>query len=185
MSQNNLTKANVLNVVIHAIFVPLILFSSVGFLSYVSIVPLLPQTLQNYLAHHSLLENYLNVGSIMVTAFGAYYMMLDYVGFLVAPVLVASSLYIKHLYTVYETASILKVSLGIFVVSWLWQFLGHGVFEKRAPALLDNLVQALVLAPYFIVFEWLFLFGFRKDLKKDMDERAGALIAEFRKTKQM
>jgi uncharacterized membrane protein YGL010W len=33
------------------------------------------------------------------------------------------------------------VALGIQVFSWIAQFIGHGVFEKRSPALLDNLVQ--------------------------------------------
>ncbi|KAI8022755.1 Phenylalanine--tRNA ligase alpha subunit, cytoplasmic [Camellia lanceoleosa] len=33
------------------------------------------------------------------------------------------------------------------------QFIGHGIFEKRAPALLDNLAQAFLMAPYFVFLE--------------------------------
>ena len=40
----------------------------------------------------------------------------------------------------------------INIVSWIAQFIGHGVFEKRAPAIKDNLAYAL-LAPFFITFE--------------------------------
>lgn len=29
----------------------------------------------------------------------------------------------------------------IFTSSWIFQFIGHGVYEHRAPALMDNLVQ--------------------------------------------
>ena len=36
--------------------------------------------------------------------------------------------------------------------SWIAQFIGHGLFEKRAPALATNLKFAL-LAPFFITFE--------------------------------
>ena len=32
---------------------------------------------------------------------------------------------------------------------WLLQFWGHGVHERRAPALLTNLSQALLMAPLF------------------------------------
>ena len=31
--------------------------------------------------------------------------------------------------------------LTVHVVCWMLQFFGHGVHEKRAPALFDNLVQ--------------------------------------------
>lgn len=39
------------------------------------------------------------------------------------------------------------------VACWVAQFLGHGVFEKRAPAVLDNLVQAIFMAPLFVIME--------------------------------
>ena len=50
-----------------------------------------------------------------------------------------------------------QVSIGVFVVSWILQFIGHGTFEGRAPALLDNLFQAVFLAPLFVWLELLFL----------------------------
>lgn len=42
---------------------------------------------------------------------------------------------------------------GWQVACWVAQFVGHGVFEKRAPALLDNLFQAIFMAPLFVVIE--------------------------------
>ena len=48
---------------------------------------------------------------------------------------------------------------------WAAQFIGHGFFEKRAPAILTNLGFAL-LAPFFITFEVMnSLFGFREGEK--------------------
>ncbi|ONH70170.1 hypothetical protein BON22_0629 [Cyberlindnera fabianii] len=73
----------------------------------------------------------------------------------------------------------------IFIVAWIVQFIGHGVFEKRAPALLDNLVQALVLAPYFVLFEGLFLIGWRKDLKQRIDTNAASNIALWKEKKSV
>lgn len=39
------------------------------------------------------------------------------------------------------------------VLCWVAQFVGHGVFEGRAPALLDNLFQAFFMAPVFVILE--------------------------------
>ncbi|WVZ19083.1 hypothetical protein V8G54_006405 [Vigna mungo] len=47
----------------------------------------------------------------------------------------------------------LPVVLAAQLFCWTGQFIGHGVFEKRAPALLDNLTQAFLMAPYFVVLE--------------------------------
>ncbi|KAL6493646.1 hypothetical protein OROGR_032425 [Orobanche gracilis] len=46
-----------------------------------------------------------------------------------------------------------KVVLASQLLCWTGQFIGHGVFEKRAPALLDNLAQAFLMAPYFVLLE--------------------------------
>ena len=62
-----------------------------------------------------------------------------------------------------------KQELGLFTIGWIFQFVGHGVFEKRRPALIDNLVQSLVLAPYFIMFEFLFKLGFMPRLKATLE----------------
>lgn len=70
---------------------------------------------------------------------------------------------------------------GIHIVSWLAQFVGHGKFEGRAPALLDNLVQALLLAPLFVWMEILFFFGYRPELKARMEKGVEVEIAKFRK----
>jgi len=36
------------------------------------------------------------------------------------------------------------VALGIFLGGWVFQFIGHGVYEKHSPAFLDNLAHLLV-----------------------------------------
>ena len=56
-----------------------------------------------------------------------------------------------------------QVALVVHVVAWILQFIGHGVFEGRAPALLDSLDQALLTAPLFVLMEVAFFFGYRKD----------------------
>lgn len=53
--------------------------------------------------------------------------------------------------------------LALFVVGWFFQLLGHGAFEKRRPALVDNLFQ-LAIGPIFLVAEVFFFFGYRPEL---------------------
>lgn len=61
--------------------------------------------------------------------------------------------------------------------------LGHGAFEGRAPALLDNLVQALFLAPFFVWLEVLFAFGYRPELKARIDSNVAKEIEKFKAEK--
>jgi len=56
-------------------------------------------------------------------------------------------------------------ALVIHAASWISQFIGHGVFEGRAPALLDNVPQALLMGPLFVLLEVLFPLGYRKDMQ--------------------
>ena len=42
------------------------------------------------------------------------------------------------------------VSVALFVVGWIFQFIGHYVYEKRSPAFYRNLVHLLV-GPLWIV----------------------------------
>lgn len=76
-----------------------------------------------------------------------------------------------------------KVGVAVHVGAWILQFIGHGKYEGRAPALLDNLVQALFLAPFFVWYEVLFKLGFRPQLKKEVEEGINAEIARVKAEK--
>lgn len=73
------------------------------------------------------------------------------------------------------------VAIAVHVVSWIAQFVGHGKFEGRKPALLDNLVQALFLAPLFVWYEVLFKLGFYKKLQKEVDAGIEVEVAKLKK----
>ncbi|KAH0452511.1 hypothetical protein IEQ34_019810 [Dendrobium chrysotoxum] len=49
-----------------------------------------------------------------------------------------------------------KVVLASLLLSWMGQSIGHGVFEKQAPALLDNISLAFLMAPFFVLLEVFF-----------------------------
>ena len=79
--------------------------------------------------------------------------------------------------------STFQAALGIHIIAWVLQFIGHGVFEGRAPALLDSLDQALVTAPLFVLMEVAFFFGYRRDFHRRVMDQVHKNIAEFKKAK--
>jgi uncharacterized membrane protein YGL010W len=106
-----------------------------------------------------------NLGTIAALVYSTLYILLEPVaGSLLAPLLLGATAYANHLTTV-APSTFNKAAIAIHVISWVAQFVGHGVFEGRAPALLDNLVQALFLAPFFVWMEFLFMFGYRPELQ--------------------
>lgn len=104
-------------------------------------------------------------------------------GGLLAPLLLGGTAYSNHLTSTYgSTAN--YWALGLFITSWIAQFVGHGVFEGRAPALFDNLVQAFFLAPFFVWMEILFYFGYRPELKGRLNKAVVIEIEKYRKSKE-
>lgn len=101
-------------------------------------------------------------------------------GTLLAPFLLGGVAFSNYLTSTYgRTAN--YWALAIHVASWIAQFVGHGIFEGRAPALLDNLIQAVFLAPFFVWMEVLFFFGYRPDLRRRLDDAVGIEIARIKK----
>ena len=104
-------------------------------------------------------------------------------GAMLAPLLLGGTACANYLTLTYGMQAN-KIAIGVHIVSWLAQFVGHGVYEGRAPALLDNLVQAIFLAPFFVWLEVLFAFGYRPDLKARLDESVEKEVAKFKAEKQ-
>lgn len=97
------------------------------------------------------------------------------------PLLLGWTAYSNHLTTTIPSMSN-KVAVAVEVVAWIAQFLGHGIYEGRAPALMDNLVQALVLAPFFVFMEILFRLGYRPQLQKRVNLAVEKEIQKFKNT---
>lgn len=65
--------------------------------------------------------------------------------------------------------------LGLFVVGWVFQAIGH-VFEGRKPAFVDDLM-GLIIGPLFLVAEAAFVLGLRREVAQAMEARAGSAPA--------
>ncbi|CCF57203.1 hypothetical protein KAFR_0C02100 [Kazachstania africana CBS 2517] len=138
-----------INVLIHSIFVPIILFSGCAIL------------------HHIKLYKAVTLTHLMSVLYGSFYCLL----YLPTGLLASSLLLMINLCLDKNWVQIsITESLGLFALGWVVQFIGHGFFEHKKPAVLDNLVQSLVLAPYFILFEFLFKLGFFETLNKQLED---------------
>ncbi|WP_343621580.1 DUF962 domain-containing protein [Acinetobacter proteolyticus] len=71
----------------------------------------------------------------------------------------------------------LGASIGIFVVGWVFQFVGH-YFEKKKPAFVDDMI-GLAIGPLFVLAEFIFLLGFRKPLHQRILKEAQMKRAEM------
>lgn len=103
-------------------------------------------------------------------------------GGMLAPLLLGGTAYANHLTSTYGMKAN-YIAIGVHVFSWIAQFIGHGFFEGRAPALMDNLVQAIFLAPLFVWLEILFAFGYRPELKSRLNESVEKEITKFNEEK--
>lgn len=112
-----------------------------------------------------------------------YILMEPVAGSLLAPLILGATAYANHLTSTYG-ATANYWALGSHISSWLAQFVGHGKFEGRAPALLDNLFQAFFLAPLFVWLEILFALGYRPELKQRLDQAVAGEISQFKKSKE-
>ena len=89
--------------------------------------------------------------------------------------IVAGIIYGVLLYAAYEV-SVMGYQIGWIVFAmcqiggWGSQIYAHAVFEHSRPAFLDNLFQAFVSAPLFVVAEVFFMIGIRKSLKEKVDQ---------------
>lgn len=121
----------------------------------------------------------LNLGTIIALTYAVLYLLLEPVaGFILAAFCVGSTAFARHL-SHQNPHQTLQVAIGVHVIAWVAQFIGHGAFEGRAPALLDRLIQALFLAPMFVWFEILFVLGYRPELQARVDKQVNAEIAKL------
>ncbi|KAJ7535529.1 hypothetical protein O6H91_12G051900 [Diphasiastrum complanatum] len=143
--------SNKINILIHTLFVwPIIL--TVMFLIAFSkpIVPspqffeILPQA--QYMV--------LNWSFVFTTVYVVYYVLLDRkAGLLAGAMCIAcwlgSNAFAKHV----PFSLGWKIVLCVQLICWMGQLVGHFVFERRAPAFLDNFFQAFLMGPYFVLLE--------------------------------
>ncbi|KZT27010.1 DUF962-domain-containing protein [Neolentinus lepideus HHB14362 ss-1] len=167
---------NSVNVAIHMICVPLLLWTFSAMATTLPTPSWFPSIHQQF-GPYLLFE--LNWASVHAILYWLYYLALEPVATLLyTPQLALQTL--SAIAYVKSGPDHLKQAALLHGVSWIAQFIGHGAAEKRAPALLDNLLGAVVLAPFFVHLEYLFKLGYRRDLQKKLDQQVEAELARIK-----
>merc|ERR1711977_652946 len=168
---------NKVNVGIHILCVPtifwtfLVLFNKV--FPWHFTVPLLYGPLKTDLI--------VNVPFLIATGYALYFIGLEPVaGTAYAPWIIFQGWSANYVYANYGAT----VAGWLFGAAWIAQFIGHGKYEGRAPALLDSLFQSLVLAVFFVFMEVLFMAGYRPELHKRLQNRIGKEVLAYRQAKK-
>ncbi|MBN3855723.1 DUF962 domain-containing protein [Paraburkholderia sp. Ac-20340] len=107
--------------------------------------------------------------------FGAttlYYLVLDVPLGLMMAAVAAVCLSIGAWFAQQGTAMWLAGGIGLFVVGWAFQFIGHVAYEHRKPAFVDDLA-GLIIGPLFVLAEALFGLGWRPALREAIEAKAG------------
>ena len=73
-----------------------------------------------------------------------------------------------------STATWLGSGIGLFVVGWIIQFIGH-IYERRKPAFFDDII-GLAIGPLFVAAELAFLLGLREELQAQVEAGAGPTV---------
>ncbi|KAK1253698.1 hypothetical protein MKX07_001775 [Trichoderma sp. CBMAI-0711] len=164
---------NSVNVAIHMVCVPLLLVSGFTLATYTGTLIHTPSWLTvPYLD--------LNLGTIAAFLYAALYLLLEPVaGFVLAAFCLGSTAFVNS-WHLRDPTTTFQVALGVHIVCWIAQFIGHGAFEGRAPALMDNLIQAIFLAPMFVWLEMLFKLGYRRELQARVEKAVSREIAKFK-----
>ncbi|HEY4296791.1 MAG TPA: Mpo1-like protein [Paraburkholderia sp.] len=66
----------------------------------------------------------------------------------------------------------LATGIGLFVIGWVFQFIGHVAYEHRKPAFVDDVI-GLLIGPLFVLAEALFGLGWRPALREAIDAQVG------------
>ncbi|KAK1940041.1 putative endoplasmic reticulum membrane protein C16E8.02 [Phytophthora citrophthora] len=131
----------------------------------------------------------LNYAAVMAGIYMLWYMALDiFAGTLGAAII--SICFVFANYFVVEGAKAMDVhsmhvALAIHATAWILQFIGHGVFERRKPALFESLDQAIITAPMFVLLEILFPLGYRPDLYQRVMKQVRINVKNFQATKTL
>ncbi|MCT4641247.1 MAG: DUF962 domain-containing protein [Bacteriovoracaceae bacterium] len=128
MAKYAISHQNHTNKLIHIICVPAIMFSIIGILMCVPLFKF-------------------NTAYILIIGASIYYFTLSkkYFGIMLPIVLV---MYLANI-MIARSANLFVISISIFVISWIFQFIGHKI-EGKKPSFLDDL-HFLLIGPLWVI----------------------------------
>ena len=113
-------------------------------------------------------------GLIVAIIAAGYYLRLDLKLGLAMAAFLMFCLWLGQLFAVQSTMVWLTWGIGLFVVGWVFQFVGH-YYEGKKPAFVDD-IMGLAIGPIFVAAELAFEFGLRKDVQDAVEARVGPTL---------
>lgn len=108
--------------------------------------------------------------AIIVSAIAAlFYLKLDFALGVLMTLLLGLAVWFASQIALLDTTLWLTWGIGLFVVGWVFQFIGH-YFEGRKPAFVDD-IMGLAIGPLFVVAEVVFMCGGKKQLHQQIEAR--------------
>ena len=108
---------------------------------------------------------------IVIVLSAIFYLMLDVRFGIVMTVFLLACLWLGQWLAVQSTTTWAAWGIGLFVVGWVFQFVGH-YYEGKKPAFVDDLT-GLIIGPLFVAAEAAFAMGLRKDVQHAVEARVG------------
>ncbi|WP_105255509.1 Mpo1 family 2-hydroxy fatty acid dioxygenase [Pseudoalteromonas sp. T1lg75] len=137
-------------------------------------IPLIVYALAVLLSRHGFTitpELTLTPAALVVAISCVYYLFLSLSLGLIMSVLMAAALVGAAPLAALPWPQWLGWGVGLFLLGWLFQFVGH-YFEGKKPAFVDDLI-GLIIGPLFVVVELLFMLGLYRGLNRDIEQLAG------------
>jgi uncharacterized membrane protein YGL010W len=103
-----------------------------------------------------------------------YYIVLDVALGLAMAVVSAACLAIGGWLAMQSLYVWLGAGVGLFIVGWIFQFVGHIAYEHKKPAFVDDVI-GLLIGPLFVLAEMLFGLGWRPKLREAIESAAGSV----------
>jgi uncharacterized membrane protein YGL010W len=146
------------NIATHFVGVPLIVFSVVLALAQINI-------------------GSVHVGWVAILAASTYYIWLDRTLGVSMLILLAVSGVLASLISMQTgVTAALIIALALFVVGWIFQFVGHK-YEGMKPAFVDDLM-GLAIGPLFVLAEAFFMLSLKRELRRYIEDRVGPTMRE-------
>lgn len=136
-------------------------------------IPLIVVAVAVLLSRPQWFDGWVSPAVLLSLASAWFYLRLELRLGLLMTVLLGLSVWLGQVLAQQSTMLWLSSGVGMFVIGWVIQFVGHH-YEGRKPAFVDD-VTGLIVGPLFVVAELAFLLGLRQDLKEQVEARAGGV----------
>lgn len=147
------------NVMTHFIGIPLIVYAIICLLARIDL-----QLIEVF-------SSPLTAAHLVALIVTVYYLMLSMSLGVMMAIVFTGLTYLALPVAIMPTSYWLSISIGLFFIGWLFQFVGH-YFEGQKPAFLDDVI-GLIIGPLFVLVEVLFLLGLYQSLANKIIANVG------------